>query len=125
MGLVSDTRQELLIPALTYVVGSVVFGPAIFLGGYESITGGVMDYCDPVHGAPASREARFTAVQSFRHRHYAGCRACPADYSVAHRHRIRLLRLCCEPAERTVKAHFRAPRPGRHVSTNIANIWRK
>ncbi|WP_280260325.1 hypothetical protein [Nocardia abscessus] len=79
MGLVSDTRQELLIPALTYV-GSVVVGPAIFLGGYESITGGVMDYCDPVHGAPASREARFTAVQSFRHRHYAGCRACPADY---------------------------------------------
>ncbi len=103
------------VPALTYVVGSVVVGPAIFLGGYESITGGVMDYCDPVHGAPASREARFTAVQSFRHRHYAGCRACPADYSVAHRHRISLLRLCCEPAERTVKAHFRAPRPGRHV----------
>ncbi|WP_280300391.1 hypothetical protein [Nocardia abscessus] len=53
MGLVSDTRQELLIPALTYVVGSVVFGPAIFPGGYESITGGVMDYCDPVHGAPS------------------------------------------------------------------------
>ncbi|MFD0362779.1 hypothetical protein ACFQZZ_15150 [Nocardia sp. GCM10030253] len=39
--------------------------PAIFVGGYAS-TGGVMDYCDAVHGDPASRDAKFKAVQIFQ-----------------------------------------------------------
>ncbi|WP_433683907.1 hypothetical protein [Nocardia sp. CA-119907] len=55
-----------VVLALTYVVGSVLLGPAIFLGGYALFTGGVGDYCDEVFGAPASRDAAFTAAQGFQ-----------------------------------------------------------
>lgn len=55
-----------VVLALTYVVGSVLLGPAIFLGGYALFTRGVADYCDAVHGDPASRDAAFTAAQTFQ-----------------------------------------------------------
>ncbi len=55
-----------VVLALTYVVSSFLFGPAIFLGGYVLFTGGVADFCDAAHGGPASRNAKFTAVESFQ-----------------------------------------------------------
>ncbi|WP_406237458.1 hypothetical protein [Nocardia sp. NBC_01009] len=53
-----------VVLAVLYVVGSVYLGPALFLGGYALFAGGVMDYCDWVNGDPASRDAKFTAVQN-------------------------------------------------------------
>ncbi|MET8876307.1 hypothetical protein [Nocardia sp. NPDC004604] len=55
-----------VVLASTYVVGSVLFGPAIFLGGYALFTRGVGDYCDAANGDQASRDAAFTAAQSFQ-----------------------------------------------------------
>ncbi|WP_218022350.1 hypothetical protein [Nocardia amamiensis] len=81
---------------MIYILGSVLFGPAIYLGGYALFTQGVEDYCDPVHGGTASREARFTAAQSFQ---VTGAVAMLAGGLVllavlwAHRHRISRLRL--------------------------------
>ncbi|MEU4314513.1 hypothetical protein [Nocardia sp. NPDC024068] len=50
--------------ALTYVVASVLLGPAIYLGGHVIFTGGVMDYCDSAHGGSA--RAKFAAAQGFQ-----------------------------------------------------------
>lgn len=81
--------------ALIYVVGSVAFGPAIYLGGYLLFTGGVGDYCDAVHGDPVSRDAKFTAAQSFQITG-AGFMSVLGLLLLAalwiHRHRIGLLR---------------------------------
>ncbi len=49
-----------------YVLASVVLGPFIFLGGYSFFTQGVGDYCDPVHGDAAARDAAFRAAQTFQ-----------------------------------------------------------
>ncbi|NKY47539.1 hypothetical protein [Nocardia cerradoensis] len=52
--------------AWMYVLASVVLGPFIFLGGYSFFTQGVGDYCDPVHGDAAARDAAFRAAQTFQ-----------------------------------------------------------
>lgn len=58
--------ERSVVLALIYLVGSVLVGPAIYLGGYAFFTHGVMDYCDAVHGDKASSEAKFAAAQSFQ-----------------------------------------------------------
>ncbi|MEU4344178.1 hypothetical protein AB0H00_23450 [Nocardia sp. NPDC023852] len=55
-----------VVLALIYVVGSFILGPAIFLGGLLLFAHGVGDYCDAVHGPPASRDAEFRAAQIFQ-----------------------------------------------------------
>ncbi|WP_063006849.1 hypothetical protein [Nocardia kruczakiae] len=52
--------------AWMYALASVVLGPFIFLGGYSFFTQGVGDYCDPVHGDAAARDAAFRAAQTFQ-----------------------------------------------------------
>lgn len=52
--------------AWMYALASVVLGPFIFLGGYSFFTQGVGDYCDPVHGDAAARDAEFRAAQMFQ-----------------------------------------------------------
>ncbi|MBF5000296.1 hypothetical protein IRT45_24425 [Nocardia sp. BSTN01] len=52
--------------AWMYALASVVLGPFIFLGGYSFFTHGVGDYCDPVHGDAAARDAAFRAAQTFQ-----------------------------------------------------------
>jgi hypothetical protein len=47
--------------ALVYAFCSVLFGPAIYLGGYLIFTQGLMDYCDSTASA-----AEFDAAQGFQ-----------------------------------------------------------
>lgn len=90
-----------VVLALTYVVGSVLLGPAIFLGGYALFTQGVGDFCDEVHGDPASRDTAFAAARSFQ---ITGACTMLAFGLVllanlwAHRHRISLVRLALSSA---------------------------
>ncbi|MFR9768780.1 hypothetical protein [Nocardia sp. SC052] len=79
-----------VVLAMIYAVGSILLGPAIYLGGYLLFTDGLMDYCDS-----AAREGAFRAAQGFQ---IAGAStmlvagfALLADLS-AHRHRISRLR---------------------------------
>ncbi|MBF6190983.1 hypothetical protein IU475_07290 [Nocardia beijingensis] len=79
-----------VVLALIYTVGSVLLGPAIYLGGYLLFTDGLMDYCDS-----AAREEAFRAAQGFQIAGggvmlVAGC-ALLADLS-AHRRRISRVR---------------------------------
>ncbi|MGW4324316.1 hypothetical protein ACWEKR_00330 [Nocardia sp. NPDC004573] len=80
-----------VVLAMIYTVGSVLLGPAIYLGGYVLFTQGLMDYCDS-----AARDAAFRAAQGFQ---IAGAGtmlvvgfAVLADLW-AHRHRISRFRL--------------------------------
>jgi hypothetical protein len=50
-----------VVLAMIYTVGSVLLGPAIYLGGYVLFTDGLMDYCDS-----AAREGAFRAAQGFQ-----------------------------------------------------------
>ncbi|MEU2035006.1 hypothetical protein [Nocardia amamiensis] len=85
-----------VVLAMIYIVGSVLFGPAIYLGGYALFTEGVADYCDAVHGGRVSRDARFTAAQNFQVTGAGAMLACGLVLLAvlwAHRHRISRLRL--------------------------------
>ncbi|NKY26970.1 hypothetical protein [Nocardia gamkensis] len=50
-----------VVLALVYSFCSVLFGPAIYLGGYLLLTQGLMDYCDSTANA-----AEFDAAQGFQ-----------------------------------------------------------